>query len=116
MKNLPERNRRRRKAREVPSEEIRVRAFYEWADANGVVHTTEADGLPPELRGPDGKPRLPAGHPVWDAIFEAFYQRLREKFTEHGTPLSHELYWLLWERERDQMMALYDRWLGGLKP
>lgn len=93
---------------------VRLNVQYDWTDAEGVHQTTNEAGLPPQLRGPDGRPHLPPNHPVWDTVLDAFYEALNRAYLakDPDKPLSRDMYWLLWERERETMLGLYRRWLG----
>jgi len=92
---------------------FKITSTYEWRDSDGEIHVTDAAGLPPELRGPDGRPRPPADHPIWQDLLDAFYEALSDAARAKGLArLSRDQYWWLWEHERDEMQQHYQRWLG----
>lgn len=110
MKSVP--NDKPRRPRRKRSSEIQVTSRYLWTDQDGVEHETDEAGLPPELRGADGRPQLAANHPAWGKALEFFYQTLAEQYQKRGSSLSRDAYWWLWDNERATMLDLYQRWLG----
>ena len=89
-----------RRSRRQPKTSFVVRSRLVWRDTEGVEHTTPFDEAPTEaVEGFRTQ--------VTVELHKMFFEALQ---TTSLGPISWEFYYALWEREPEQMRALWDRY------